>query len=184
MANDKKDSKKGKDSKEPNEVVTEPKDGQAEEPRGPEFGIQRIYVKGLSFEAPNTPAIFLENWEPEMTLDLGTKTESLGDNVHKVLLTVTVTVKVRDKTAFLVEVQQAGIFMLKGFPEEQLQPMLGSFCPNILYPYAREVVTDAVVRGGFPQLYLTPVNFDALYEQHRANASQPAAEGESGGIIH
>lgn len=158
-------------------------DAQAQE--GPEFGIQRVYVKDLSFESPNTPAIFLENWEPEMSLDLGTKTEALGDDVHEVVLTVTVTVKVGEKTAFLVEVQQAGIFLMKGFPAEQLQPMLGSFCPNILYPYARQVITDAVVQGGFPQLYLTPVNFDALYEQHQqqGQAQQAAGEGDSG-IIH
>ncbi len=162
-------------------------DGQSNEQEGPEFGIQRVYVKDLSFEAPNTPAIFLENWEPEMSLDLGTKTESLGDDVHEVILTVTVTVKVGEKTAFLVEVKQAGIFLMKDFPEDQLQPMLGSFCPNILYPYAREVVTDAVVRGGFPQLYLTPVNFDALYEQHQQQGGGAEAsneEGEGGSIIH
>lgn len=139
---------------------------------GPEFGIQRVYIKDFSLECPNTPQIFLEQWEPELNLDLGTKVNALGDDNHEVVLTVTVTVKVKDKTAFLVEVQQAGIFTLKDFPEDQLRPMLGSFCPNILYPYAREVVTDAVVRAGFPQLYLAPVNFDMLYQQHEEGQGQ------------
>lgn len=138
----------------------------------PQFAIQRIYVKDLSLEAPNSPQIFLERWEPEMNMDLATAATDLNNGAHEVVLTVTVTVKMHDKTAFLVELKQAGIFTLTGFPQEQMRPLLGSFCPNILYPYAREAVTDAVVRAGFPQLYLMPVNFDALLEQH---------EKESGG---
>ncbi len=146
------------------------------EGEGPEFAIQRIYIKDLSLECPSSPNIFLEEWEPELDMDLATDAKNkLEDNVYEVVLTVTVTVKVKDKTAFLVQVKEAGIFTLAGFDEEQLRPMLGSFCPSILYPYAREVVTDAVVRAGFPQLYLSPVNFDALYEQHEGQgASQPA----------
>lgn len=144
----------------------------------PEFGIQRIYVKDISFETPNTPHIFLEEWKPEMNLDLGTKTSKLEDNIHEVVLTVTVTVKVGEKVAFLAEVQQAGIFSLANFDEEQLKQMLGSFCPNIIYPYAREIVTDLVVRGGFPQLYLTPVNFDALYQQHQQSQAGNADDGK------
>jgi len=133
----------------------------------PEFMIQRLFVKDLSLESPNSPHIFLDEWAPELNLDLHTKANSLGDDAHEVILTVTVSVKIKDKTAFLIEVKQAGIFTIKHFPEEQLHPMLGSFCPNILYPYAREAVTDAVIRAGFPQLYLMPVNFDALYEQQK-----------------
>ncbi len=155
------------------EIKNQP-ESQANEP---EFGIQRLYVKDLSFEAPASPQIFLEEWQPELNMDLGTKTNALGDDNHEVVLTVTVTVKIKEKTVFLVEVQQAGIFTIKNFPEDQLRPMLGSFCPNILYPYAREAVTDAVVRGGFPQLYLTPVNFDALFQQHEESQGQ-AADGE------
>ncbi|WP_423062953.1 protein-export chaperone SecB [Candidiatus Paracoxiella cheracis] len=146
----------------------------------PEFGIQRIYIKDLSFEAPNSPQVFLEDWQPELNMDLGTKTDALGDDNHEVVLTVTVTVKMKEKTIFLVEIKQAGIFTIKNFPEDQLRPMLGSFCPNILYPYAREAVTDAVVRGGFPQLYLTPVNFDALYQQHEQ--SQQGGSDEEGTV--
>lgn len=139
-----------------------------------EFAIQRIYVKDLSLEVPDSPNIFLEKWEPHLNLDLGTQTKLLSEDVHEVVLSLTVTVKLKEKTAFLVEVKQAGIFSLIGFNEEQLSPMLGSFCPNILYPYAREAVTDASVRAGFPQLYLTPVNFDALYQQHEKERSEKA----------
>ena len=135
------------------------------EQQGPEFGIQRIYIKDLSLEVPDSPAVFLEQWEPALNLDLKTNTSSIEENLHEVELTVTVTVKLKEKTAFLVEVKQAGIFSLKDFPEDQVKPMLGSFCPNILYPYAREAITSAVTKAGFPQLYLTPVNFDALYQQ-------------------
>jgi preprotein translocase subunit SecB len=142
----------------------------------PEFAIQRLYVKDLSFEAPNTPQVFLQEWQPELNMDLATKVNDLGDNNHEVILSVTVTVKMKDKTIFLVEVHQGGIFTIKNFPKEQLRPMLGSFCPNILYPYAREVITDVVVRGGFPQLYLAPVNFDALFEQHE---NSKKGEGDS-----
>jgi len=153
-----------------------------QENQGPEFAIQRLYVKDLSVECPNSPAIFLEDWQPEMNMDLNTDASNiLGEGVREVVLTVTVTVKVGDKTAFLVEVKQAGIFSLVGFPDDQLKPMLGSFCPNILYPYAREVVTDAVTRAGFPQLYLAPVNFDALYQQQEqeGGATDSAASGDS-----
>jgi preprotein translocase subunit SecB len=146
----------------------------------PEFAIQRLYVKDLSLETPNCPQIFLEPWEPELNMDLGTDASLiLEEGIREVVLTVTVTVKIKTKVAFLVEVKQAGIFALKGFGDEQLRHMLGSFCPNILYPYAREVVSDAVMRAGFPQLYLAPVNFDALYEQHKqAEATAPANNAE------
>jgi preprotein translocase subunit SecB len=145
-----------------NETVA---NGAADAESGQEFGIQRLYVKDVSFESPNAPAIFLEQWQPELNLDLGTKVEKLEDDVHDVTLTVTATVKVADKVAFVVELKQAGIFMVKGFEEDQLKQMLGSYCPTILYPYARAAITNLVMDGGFPQLYLTPVNFDALYMQ-------------------
>ena len=132
----------------------------------PHFEIQRIYVKDLSFEAPNTPHTFLEEWKPEVSLNLETKSTKVQDNAHEVVLSVTATVTSSKKSAFLVELQQAGIFVINGFPNEQLHHMLGSFCPNILFPYAREAISDVVVRGGFPQLILAPVNFDALYSQH------------------
>jgi len=132
----------------------------------PQFEIQRIFVKDISFESPNTPHTFVEEWKPEVTLNLETKSNKVQDNLHEVVLSITATVLTSKKTAFLIEVKQAGVFMIKNFPEDQLHQMLGSFCPNILFPYAREIVSDTVVRGGFPQLILAPVNFDALYMQH------------------
>jgi len=144
----------------------------------PEFGIQRIYLRDLSFEAPKSPQVFLEEWRPELDMDIGTKTNPLGEDNHEVILTITITVKMKNETIFLVEVQQAGIFSVKNFPKDQLRPMLGSFCPNILYPYAREAVTDIVVKGGFPQLYLAPVNFDALYQQHEQQQQAGAGAGD------
>jgi preprotein translocase subunit SecB len=131
-----------------------------------QFGIDRIFVKDLSFEAPNTPHTFVEEWKPEVQLNLETKSNRIQDNTHEVVLSVTATVTSNKKSAFLIEVHQAGIFQISGFSGDQLRQMLGSFCPNILFPYAREVISDVVVRGGFPQLLLAPVNFEALYSQH------------------
>jgi preprotein translocase subunit SecB len=146
-----------------------------------EFAIQRIYLKDLSFESPQAPNVFLEEWKPELSMDLNTATNSLGDDNHEVVLTVSVTVKMADKTVFVVEVKQAGIFTVKGFEQkEELPAMLGSFCPNVLYPYARQIITYAVMEGGFPQLYIAPVNFDAMYQQHQM---QQAANGTGGDTI-
>ncbi len=143
----------------------------------PHFEIQRIYVKDISFEAPNTPQTFVEEWKPEVSLNLETKSNRIQDNAHEVVLSITATVSTGKKTAFLIEVHQAGVFVVSGFPNEQLHQMLGSFCPNILFPYAREVVSDMVVRGGFPQLILAPVNFDALYEQHLSEGKGATDKG-------
>ncbi len=137
-----------------------------------QFSIQKIYTKDISFETPNAPQVFTSKWEPAVDFNLGTNVEPLEDSMYEVTLTVTVTVKTEDKTAYLVEVVQAGIFSLAGFSEEEMGPMVGSFCPNILFPYAREVVSDLVTKGGFPQLLLAPVNFDALYQQHLQQAQQ------------
>lgn len=137
-----------------------------------QFSIQKIYTKDISFETPASPTIFTEKWEPAVDFNLGTNVESMDDNLYEVSLTVTVTVKTADKTAYLVEVCQAGIFTLNGFNEQETGSMVGSFCPNILFPYAREVVSDLVAKGGFPQLLLAPVNFDALYSQHMQQAQQ------------
>lgn len=132
-----------------------------------EFGIQKIYCKDLSFETPNSPDIFREEWKPEVNLQLGNEAKILDDgSIHEIVLTLTITAKLGDKTAYLVEIKQAGIFNISGYPEGELGAMVGAFCPNILFPYAREAVSDLVTRGGFPQLILAPVNFDALYHQH------------------
>ncbi|NCT57627.1 MAG: protein-export chaperone SecB [Legionella sp.] len=133
-----------------------------------QFIIQRVYIKNLSFETTNTPAIFQEEWTPELNLDLNTAYTALDNQgAYEVALTVTATVKNKDKTAFLVEVQQAGIFTITGAETPQLDHLLGSFCPSILFPYAREAITAEVVRGSFPQLVLAPINFDAIYMQQQ-----------------
>lgn len=142
----------------------------------PQFMIQRVYVKDISFETPNSPDIFKEEWEPKLNLDLGNKTNKLEDNVYEVELSVTATVNNKDKVAFISEVKQAGIFTIEGAPEEQLDHLLNSFCPSILFPYAREAITDMVTKGSFPQLVLAPVNFDALYMQQRQEQQKAAGE--------
>ena len=141
-----------------------------------QFSIQKIFAKDVSFESPGSPEIFTAKWEPSVDFNLGTNVETLEDNIYEITLTVTVTVKCVDATAYLVEVSQAGIFSLTGFSEQEMGPMLGSFCPNILFPYAREVVSDLVTKGGFPQLLLAPVNFDALYSQHLEQHRTPGSD--------
>ncbi|EKD45475.1 MAG: hypothetical protein ACD_69C00274G0003 [uncultured bacterium] len=139
-----------------------------------EFNIQRIYTKDISYEAPSAPDIFHIEWSPQVDLNLHTDSKKLSEDTYEVILQITVTVKLKDKTAFLVEVKQAGIFTLKNFTTDQIDPMLGSFCPNILFPYARELISETVCRGSFPPLYLAPINFDAFYHeqlQQRKNAS-------------
>jgi len=145
-----------------------------------QFALQKIYVKDLSFETPNSPAIFTENWEPNVNIELNTNGNMLAPDVHEVVLGITITTKIGEKVAYLCEVHQAGVFTVKGFSENELGPMLGSYCPNVLFPYAREVISDLVSKGGFPQMLLAPVNFDAIYMDHvkkqQANADEPQAE--------
>jgi preprotein translocase subunit SecB len=137
------------------------------EQQQPQFGIQRIFTKDLSFESPNAPEIFRKEWKPQVKLDLNTATRALDSEAFEVVLTLTVSAKIEDQTAFLCEVQQGGIFTVSGFPEETRDQMLGAYCPNILFPYAREAIDNAVVKGSFPALMLAPVNFDALYMQNK-----------------
>lgn len=144
----------------------------SEEENNTQFMIQRIYIKNSSFETKDTPAIFQQAWEPELSLDLNTAHTRLDAGTFEVVLTVTATVKNKNTTAFLAEVQQAGIFSISGPAPEQLDHLLGSFCPNILFPYAREAITSEVARASFPQLVLAPINFDALYfQQQEKNAN-------------
>ncbi len=144
----------------------------------PQFVIQKIYCKDVSFETPNSPQMFTEDWQPEMKMDLHTAVNPLAEGVFEVVLTVTITVKVKEKTAFLAEVEQAGIFNVTGFEKQQQDGMLGSYCPNILFPYVREVISELVNKGGFPQLVLQPVNFDAVYAQHLQQQSNSEISGE------
>jgi preprotein translocase subunit SecB len=131
-----------------------------------QFSIEKIYLKDVSLEAPSAPAVFTEEWKPEINMDLNTQATPINENIYEVELTITVTAKNNAKTAFLVEIKQCGIFGIAGMDEATLNGMLGSFCPNILFPYAREAISDLVIKGGFPQLLLAPVNFDAIYAQH------------------
>jgi preprotein translocase subunit SecB len=148
--------------------------------QGLQFAIQRIFVKDISFEAPNAPAIFRKEWKPEVKLDLDTRSDKLEENTYQVILSLTVTTTVEGETAFLCEVQQAGIFSIGEIEDAQLAHMLASYCPNMLFPYAREAVSNLVNRGTFPQLNLAPVNFDALYAQY---LQKRQAEAEAQGTI-
>lgn len=144
------------------------------------FTIQRIYLKDLSFEAPNSPVIFQKDWNPNVNLDLDTQSKELGEGVYEVILRLTVTVKNEEETAFLCELQQAGIFTAEKMEAGQLAHCLGAFCPNILFPYARETISSLVVKGTFPQLNLAPVNFDALFMNYlQQQAEQGGATPEA-----
>ncbi len=142
-----------------------------------QFIIQKLYVKDVSFETPNSPTIFTQAWEPHVEFNLASNAQSLEQGLFEVSLTVTITVKVNDKTAYLVELTQAGVFTINGFEEHEMGPMIGSYCPTLLFPYAREAVSDLVIKGGFPPMLLAPVNFDALYLQHMQQ--QQSAPGSS-----
>ena len=147
--------------------------GNSQTAPGGRFVIQKIYVKDVSFETPHSPQIFMEKWEPEVSLQINNNAAVLSEGVHEVTLAVTVTAKLADKVAYLIEVQQAGIFNATGFGAGDMGAILGSYCPNILFPFVREVISDVVTKGGFPQLVLAPVNFDALYAQHVQQQSSP-----------
>jgi preprotein translocase subunit SecB len=141
-----------------------------------QFTLQRIYTKDVSFESPSTPGIFRQSWQPSVNVDLNTKSSRVDDDGnHEVVLTLTVTAKMGEETAFLVEVQQAGIFYVVGIDGEPLRQVLATVGPNILFPYARESIDALVVKGGFPPLMLSPINFDALYRQ--AVAQQAGQDG-------
>ncbi len=142
----------------------------SEQPQ-PVFAIEKIYVKDLSLEIPNAPNIFLERDTPEINLQLGTKHQSIDTGLYEVLLTVTVTAKIKDKIMFLIETQQAGIFRIQNIPNEEIDPVLGIGCPNILFPYLREVVSDIVTRSGFPPVILNPVNFEAIKQKKKTEPS-------------
>jgi preprotein translocase subunit SecB len=140
-----------------------------------QFSIQKLYLKDVSFETPNSPEIFTHKWEPKVEFNLASNAQALQEQLYEVSLTLTVTVKLEEKTAYLIELTQAGVFMLKGFEEQEMGPMIGSYCPTVLFPYAREAISDIVVKGGFPPMLLAPVNFDALYMQHVQQMQQQAA---------
>lgn len=142
------------------------------------FDIEALYVKDLSFESPHSPSLVQADWKPDVRLNLNSNATEKGADQFEVVLTATVTVALGDETAFLAEVQQAGLFRVSGLGKEELASTLGSYCPNLLFPYAREAISNMVNRGGFPALNLMPVNFDALYQQHR---TQQTGAAESSG---
>ena len=150
-----------------------------QETPNPVFSIEKIYVKDLSVEVPNAPQIYLERETPNINIQLQTKAQGVGEGLFEVALTVTVTSKIAEKTVFLVEVGQAGIFRVQNVPSENMDPLLSIACPNILYPYAREVVSDAVTRAGFAPVMLQPVNFEALYMSRLQQQEEAAAKAVS-----
>ena len=141
------------------------------------FAIQRVFLKDVSFEAPNSPTIFQQEWNPDVNLDLESQSRELAEGIYEVVLRLTVTVKNAEENAFLCEVQQGGIFTVSGMEASQLAHCLGAFCPNILFPYARETVSSLVVKGTFPQLNLAPVNFDALFMNYLENQNKAQVAG-------
>ncbi len=149
---------------------------EAAERKQGQFAIQKVYTKDVSFETPNSPHIFQKPWQPAVNLDLATTATVLDDANYEVVLSITVTVSMDNQTVYLVEVQQAGIFHLSEIPQEVTGRMLATVCPNILFPFARETVSDLVTRGGFPQLLLAPVNFDALYLQQQQQRQAPTVQ--------
>ncbi|WP_140633165.1 protein-export chaperone SecB [Methylibium rhizosphaerae] len=145
----------------------------------PVFQIQRVYLKDLSLEQPNSPQILLEQEQPQVDINLGLAAEAVADGIFEITVTATVTTKIKDKTLFLVEAKQAGIFEIRGVPDDQLQPIIGIACPQIVYPYLRAVVADIVSRAGFPPVHLAEVNFQAMYEAQQAQAAQANGGGAS-----
>ena len=145
------------------------------EQQQPVFSIEKIYVKDLSLEVPNAPQIFLEREAPQIDVQLHTTSGVVSEGVYETVLTVTITAKLQEKTMFLVEAVQAGIFQIRNVPSQEIDPVLGIACPNILFPYLREVVSDVVTRAGFPPVLLNPVNFEAIYQQQLQQKQQEVA---------
>lgn len=142
----------------------------------PAFGIEKLYIKDASVEVPNAPQIFTERTAPQVSIELANAAQKIEEGIFDVSIKVTVTSKIGDKTAFLVEVTQAGVFVIRNMPEENLEPVLAVACPNILFPYAREAISDMVTRAGFTPVLLNPINFEALYLQQKQQAENAAAK--------
>ena len=150
----------------------------AEEQQQAQFQLQKLYVKDVSFEVPNSPQVFQEKGQVEIKMNLAQRVENLAEGVHEVVLTVTVTASQGEKNAYLVEVQQAGIFTISGLNEQATHAALNTLCPHTLFPYARRSITDLVADGGFPPLVLQPINFDQIYAQRLQEAQTEAGAGE------
>jgi len=142
------------------------------DPNAPELMLQNIYVKDASFEAPSGPNIPATEWNPQFGLNMNTAGATVADNLHEVVLTITLEAKLGDKVAYLVEVKQAGVFLIRGYAVDDARRIVGSFCPGVLFPYARQAVADLILRGGFPPFLLPPVNFDSLFQQSLEQAAR------------
>lgn len=142
-----------------------------------QFYIQRVYTKDLSFESPNSPQLFTQEWKPEVSVSLDNRIRDLGEGVYEVVVYISVEAKQDAKSAFMVEVQQAGVFLAQGFEAQELEPLLNIAAPNILFPYARETISDLVTRGSFPQFLLAPVNFESIYQERLQRAAAQEGQG-------
>ena len=143
----------------------------SEQPK-PNFFIQKIYSKDLSFEAPSAPDMFKLNWQPQANVDLNSNAKKIDEDTYEVDLNVTLTANNQNKTAFIAEIKQSGIFTITAIPQEQIGHMLGSYCPSLLFPYAKEAISGLIAKGGFPLINISPVNFDALYAQNIAKEQE------------
>ncbi|GAB1255745.1 protein-export chaperone SecB [Aurantivibrio plasticivorans] len=157
----------------------QPTANETEGQAGQQFALQRIYIKDLSFEAPMGVEAFSQQWKPQVNQEINAKNAKVGDDAYEVVLSLTVTVKLEDKVVFLIELQQAGVFFVKGLENEQLAQVLSTTCLQILFPYARETIDNVIVKGSFPALMLPPVNFDALYLQWLQQAKEKAGEADN-----
>ena len=151
----------------------------AESDSQPQFALQRIYIKDLSFESPRAPKVFQEEWKPEVQMDINTGANKLGDDVYEVVLSVTITVKCKEETVYLVEVHQAGVFAVSGIQKPELEQALGAYGPNILFPYVRETVDNLMLKGSFPPMHLAPVNFDVIFAQAMQQRAEQQASTEN-----
>jgi preprotein translocase subunit SecB len=149
----------------------------------PVFQIQRVYMKEASLEQPNSPAILLEQEQPSVDIQLGVEAQQAADGMFEVSVAATVTTKIKDRTVFLCEIKQAGIFEIRNVPAEQMQAVMGIACPQIVYPYLRANVADVITRAGFPPVHLAEINFQAMYEQQQQADQQQQAGGEQGSRI-
>lgn len=154
----------------------EGKDGVKPRDGGRSFGLQRVYLKDVSFESPRAPEVFRNDWQPTLNVNIGSRTRALGEDLHEVVLSLTVEAKQNDQVAFLVELQQAGIFVVSGFAPEEQHAVMGILCPQNLFPFAREAIANLAMKGGFPQILLQPINFERLYQQ---SLQQRQAAGEA-----
>ena len=153
----------------------------ADQSAGPAFTVEKVYVKDVSFEAPGAPQVFNEPGQPQLQMNLNQRVQRLNETAFEVVLGVTLTCTISEKTAYLAEVQQAGVFGLVGFDDQTLDAMLGTHCPNVLYPYARQTISDLISAGGFPPFLLQPINFDALYAEGLRQRAQQAPGGDLAG---